>query len=116
MVVVVPGLLAVLESGERDPDHNTYLSRHPSVLQMSAMEKVQVRFTEHDLEKIEDEVEQGKYPTRSEAIRDKVRKSYLLEAIVQMHEATAGMDQDDALAALDETREAHYDEFTSNSD
>lgn len=96
--------------------HNTYRSRHPGGLQISAIEKVQVRFTEHDLEKIENEVEQGKYPTRSEAIRDKVRKSYLLEAIVQMHEATADMDHDDALAALDETQEAHYDEFTNDSD
>ena len=79
------------------------------------MEKVQVRFPSEDLKRIEQEVEAGKYPNRSEAIRDKVRKSYLLEAIVQMREATEGMDRDDALAALEATREAHFDEFTSDS-
>jgi Arc/MetJ-type ribon-helix-helix transcriptional regulator len=79
------------------------------------MEKIQVRFPSEDLERIEDEVAAGKYPNRSEAIRDKVRKSYLLESIVQMREATEGMDREDALAALETTREAHFEEFTSDS-
>lgn len=79
------------------------------------MEKIQVRFPDDDLDRLEDEVAAGKYPNRSEAIRDKVRKSYLLEAIVQMREATDEMNRNDALAELDATREAHYDEFTSDS-
>ena len=79
------------------------------------MEKIQVRFPSEDLERIEDEVAAGKYPNRSEAIRDKVRKSCLLESIVQMREATEGMDREDALAALEMTREAHLEEFTSDS-
>lgn len=44
-----------------------------------------------------------------------MRKSYLLEAIVEMHEATVGMDHDEALADLEETRKANYDEFRNNS-
>lgn len=79
------------------------------------MEKVQVRFPEDDLEKLKQEVDGGKYPTMSEAIRDKVRKSYLLEAIVHMREATEEMNQADALEALDATREQQYAEFTDNS-
>ena len=46
------------------------------------MKKVQVRFPPEDLRKIEKEVEEGKYPNKSGAIRDKVRKSYILETIV----------------------------------
>lgn len=79
------------------------------------MEKVQVRFPEDDLEKLKQEVEAGKYPSLSEAIRDKVRKSYLLEAIVHMREATEGMDEDEALAALDATRATHHAEFDERS-
>lgn len=79
------------------------------------MEKVQVRFPEEDLRKIEREVEEGRYPNRSEAIRDKIRKSYLLEAIVHMREATEGMDREEALTELEATREAHYDEYTGRS-
>jgi Arc/MetJ-type ribon-helix-helix transcriptional regulator len=61
------------------------------------MEKVQIRFPSEDLERIEQEVETGKFPNRSEAIRNKVRKSYFLEAIVEMREATDGTDRDAAL-------------------
>jgi len=79
------------------------------------MEKVQVRFPEDDLEKLRREVEEGKYPSMSEAIRDKVRKSYLLEAIVHMREATEGVDLDEALAELEATREEHYADFKERS-
>ncbi|KXB08310.1 hypothetical protein AKJ56_01565 [candidate division MSBL1 archaeon SCGC-AAA382N08] len=75
------------------------------------MEKVQVRFPRKDLEKIEREVEEGKYPNKSEAIRDKVRKSYILEAIVQMRKATEDMNQDKALKKLNATRAEKYEEF-----
>lgn len=79
------------------------------------MEKVQVRFPEEDLEKLRQEVDAGKYPTMSEAIRDKVRKSYILEAIVHMREATEGMDVAEALADLEATREEQYAEFKEGS-
>ncbi|MFW5946818.1 MAG: ribbon-helix-helix domain-containing protein [Candidatus Natronoplasma sp.] len=73
------------------------------------MEKVQVRFPTEDLRKIEKEVEEGKYPNKSEAIRDKVRKSYILEAIVHMREATEGLDEEEELKKLEKTREKKYD-------
>ncbi|MFW6064087.1 MAG: ribbon-helix-helix domain-containing protein [Candidatus Natronoplasma sp.] len=73
------------------------------------MEKVQVRFPTEDLRKIEKEVEEGKYPNKSEAIRDKVRKSYILEAIVHMREATEGLDEEEELKKLEKTREKKYE-------
>lgn len=79
------------------------------------MEKVQVRFPEDDLKKLRREVDEGKYPTMSEAIRDKVRKSFLLEAIVHMREATEEMDLDEALTDLEATREEQYAEFKESS-
>jgi hypothetical protein len=45
-----------------------------------------------------------------------VRKSYFLEAIVEMREATDGTDRDAALERLEGTREAYFEEFTSGSD
>lgn len=75
------------------------------------MEKVQVRFPREDLEKIEKEVKEGKYPNKSEAIRDKVRKSYILEAVVQMRRATEGIDREEALEKLEEHRTEKYEEF-----
>lgn len=69
------------------------------------MEKVQVRFPPEDLRKIEKEVKEGKYPNKSEAIRDKVRKSYILEAIVHMREATENLDEEEELEKLEKTRE-----------
>ncbi|MFP4052141.1 MAG: ribbon-helix-helix domain-containing protein [Thermoplasmata archaeon] len=69
------------------------------------MKKVQVRFLPEDLRKIEKEVKEGKYPNKSEAIRDKVRKSYILEAIVYMREATEGLDEEEELEKLEKTRE-----------
>ncbi|MEF8836159.1 MAG: ribbon-helix-helix domain-containing protein [Candidatus Thermoplasmatota archaeon] len=74
------------------------------------MEKVQVRFPPEDLRKIEKEVEEGKYPNKSEAIRDKVRKSYILEAIIYMKEATEGLDEEEELEKLEKTREKKYEE------
>lgn len=79
------------------------------------MEKVQVRFPKDDLETLRREVDEGVYPNLSEAIRDKVRKSYQLQAMVHMREATEGMDHDEALSALEETRAQYYAEFTANS-
>jgi len=79
------------------------------------MEKVQVRFPPEDLRRIEKEVEQGKYPNKSEAIRDKVRKSYILEAIVHMREATEGLDEEDELRKLDKIRDKKYEKHKKSS-
>lgn len=79
------------------------------------MEKVQVRFPQEYLNKIEDEVREGKYPNKSEAIRDKVRRSYLLESIVHMKEATEGLDEEEALKKLDATRAEKYEKVKKSS-
>jgi len=79
------------------------------------MEKVQVRFPPEDLRRIEKEVAQGKYPNKSEAIRDKVRKSYILEAIVHMREATEGLDEEDELRKLDKIRDRKYEKHKKSS-
>ncbi|MFW6142055.1 MAG: hypothetical protein ACOC53_05790 [Candidatus Saliniplasma sp.] len=74
------------------------------------MEKVHVRFPPEDLRRIEKEV---KYPNKSEAIRDKARKSYILEAIVHMREAAEDLDEE--LKNLENTREKKYDEYKNSS-
>ncbi len=73
------------------------------------MEKVQVRFPPEDIRRIEKEVEEGKYPNKSEAIRDKVRKSYILESIVQMREAIEDLEEEE-LERLEKIREKKYEE------
>ncbi len=79
------------------------------------MEKVQVRFPPEDIRRIEKEVEEGKYPNKSEAIRDKVRKSYILESIVHMREATEGLDKEEELERLEKIREKTYEEYKESS-
>lgn len=79
------------------------------------MEKVQVRFPQEDLKRINKEVKEGKYPSKSEAIRDKVRKSYLLEAIVHMRTATEDLDKEESLEKLEETRAKKYEKFKESS-
>ena len=43
------------------------------------METVQIRLTKEQLKIIDEKVKRGKYPSRSEAIRDYVRKAEFLE-------------------------------------
>ncbi len=79
------------------------------------MEKVQVGFPPEDLKRIEKEVKEGKYPNKSEAIRDKVRKSYILEAIVLMREVTEDLDQEEELERLEKVRDRKYEEYKKSS-
>lgn len=79
------------------------------------MEKVQVRFPREELKRIDEEVREGKYPSKSEAIRDKVRKSYLLEAIIHMRTATEGLDEKESLKKLDATRAEQYERIKKSS-
>lgn len=44
-----------------------------------AMKTVQIRLTREQLKLIDQKVKEGKYPSRSEAIRDYVRKAELFE-------------------------------------
>ncbi len=80
------------------------------------MERVQVRLPDEDLERIGEEVKKGRYPNKSEAIRDKLRKSYILEAMVNMRNATEGLDREEMLKQLEETREEMYAEEQREKD
>ena len=74
-----------------------------------------MRFPPEELRRIEKEVKEGKYPNKSEAIRDKVRKSYILEAIVHMREATEDLDEEDEVERLEKTRDRKYEEYKKSS-
>lgn len=53
------------------------------------MQTVQVRLTEEQLKLIDEKVRRGEYPSRSEAIRDYVRKAEFLELFSQFIEVTS---------------------------
>lgn len=55
---------------------------------MGRMETVQIRFPKKELEKIDKYVEKGEYPSRSEFIRDAVRKTELIRTLREMREIT----------------------------
>ncbi len=50
-----------------------------------AMQPVQIRLTKEQLKLIDEKVKRGEYPSRSEAIRDYVRKAELLELISRFY-------------------------------
>ena len=52
------------------------------------MQTVQVRLTDEQLRLIDEKVKEGIYPSRSEAIRDYVRKAEALELFGRFFEAT----------------------------
>ena len=54
------------------------------------MKTVQIRLTEEQLQMIDEQVKGGKYPSRSEAIRDYVRKAELFELFKRFFEITEG--------------------------
>jgi Arc/MetJ-type ribon-helix-helix transcriptional regulator len=51
-----------------------------------AMQTVQVRLTKEQLRLIDEKVKRGEYPSRSEAIRDYVRKAELLELVGRFYD------------------------------
>jgi len=50
------------------------------------METVQVRFPRKELEELDREVKIGRYPSRSEAIRDMVRRAALFDVMKEFME------------------------------
>lgn len=79
------------------------------------MERVQVRFPKKQLKRLRKDVKKGEYPSLSEAIRDKVRKSYILEAVLEMREATEEIERENALKELEKTREEIYGKLKKSS-
>lgn len=53
------------------------------------MQTVQVRLTEEQLKLIDEKVKRGEYPSRSEAIRDYIRKAEFLELFSRFVEVTS---------------------------
>lgn len=56
-----------------------------------------------------------KDPNKSEAVRDKIRKSHILEAMLNMEEAVEGLDRAEELAELDKIRKKKYEELKESS-
>lgn len=54
------------------------------------MKTVQIRLTEQQLKMIDEKIKEGKYPSRSEAIRDYLRKVELFELFNRFFEITEG--------------------------
>lgn len=73
-----------------------------------AMKTVQVRLTDEQLRMIDEKVAQGIYPSRSEAIRDYVRKIEFLEQFNQFFAVTR--QQPFSEEELDEIRQKVWQE------
>ena len=53
---------------------------------MADMKSVQVRFSPEQLKRIDEFVEKGEYPSRSEFIRDAVRKAEMIRTLKDLRE------------------------------
>lgn len=80
---------------------------------MVKMKSVQVRFPEEELRRIDRYVERGEYPSRSEFIRDAVRKAEALHSIETMRRLVedAGLTEQEIVEGGMEVREELFDEF-----
>jgi len=69
------------------------------------MKTVQIRFAEEELRFIDQQVKEKKYPSRSEAVRDFVRKSRFFQALTDFRELVkkAGISEEE-LVDLDKSR------------
>ena len=74
-----------------------------------AMKTVQIRLTEEQLKMIDEKIKEGKYPSRSEAIRDYVRRAELWELFSRFLDLTEG--KPISTEKLEKTREKVYREF-----
>jgi putative addiction module CopG family antidote len=74
------------------------------------MQAVQVRLSEEQLKFIERQVRAGKYPNRSEAIRDYLRKAQLWEVLERILElGDRGEESEEEIkASIDRIREKVY--------
>jgi len=80
---------------------------------MPTMTSVQVRLSEEQLRMIDRAVRAGKYPNRSEAIRDYLRKAQLWEVLERLLEFGTIEDQSDEeiKADLDRIRSEVYEKL-----
>ena len=78
-----------------------------------AMKTVQVRLTPEQLESIDRQVRAGKYQSRSEAIRDYIRKAELFEALEAFRRLAerAGLREEEIWQDPEAIRKALFEEM-----
>lgn len=76
-----------------------------------AMKTVQIRLTPQQLESIDQKVREGKYQSRSEAIRDYIRKAEFFEALLEFRRlmSEAGLSEEEIWADDGSIRRAVYE-------
>lgn len=80
---------------------------------MSQMESVQVRFPSEELKRIDQYVKRGEYPSRSEYIRDAVRKAEMINILRDLRELMKEEDltEEELIESGKEIREKLYQEM-----
>ncbi len=84
---------------------------------MSRMESVQVRFPEEELRRIDDYVRRGIFHSRSDFIRDAVRKAELIRALEDIREIMAqeNISEKDLFEGGKEVREKLFEKMFGGS-
>lgn len=85
---------------------------------MSQMVSVQIRFPEEELKRIDNYVIKGEYPSRSEYIRDAVRKAEMLDAFQRLSRIMneEGISEKDLLEGGKEIREKLFQEMFGDAE
>ena len=80
---------------------------------MADMKSVQVRFSPEQLKRIDEFVEKGEYPSRSEFIRDAVRKAEMIRTLKDLRELMEDEEitPEDLIESGKETRKEIYKEM-----
>lgn len=80
---------------------------------MTQMKSVQVRFPPEELERIDSLVEQGEYHSRSEFIRDAVRKAEMIRSLEEMSRLCEeeGINAEELIESGKEVRKQLYKEM-----
>ena len=80
---------------------------------MADMKSVQVRFPPEELKRIDELVKKGEYPSRSEFIRDAVRKAEMIRTLKELRGLMEDEDMtvEDLIESGKETREKIYEEM-----
>jgi Arc/MetJ-type ribon-helix-helix transcriptional regulator len=83
---------------------------------MLMMQTVQVRFTKEELRFIDQQVRENKYPSRSEAIRDCIRKVQFLQALSDFRRLAQqlGLSEDDLMSLDKSSRKDLFEKFFSS--
>lgn len=85
---------------------------------MSQMVSVQIRFPEEELKRIDNHVTKGEYPSRSEYIRDAVRKAEMLDAFLRLSRIMSeeGISETDLLEGGKKIREKIFQEMFGDTE